>query len=121
MNKSWLSELLVHFNIKKYIEKGKNNGLLENIKENYLINTIIYFILNYNSNEIFINNLIDYNTPLTLLIRLLKSNIKKEQKDENKDENSIKIDLNNDELFKKENRYKDQIIYSTEYLRVKIL
>ena len=121
MNKSWLSELLLHFNIKKYIEKGKNSGLLENIKENYLINTIIYFILNYNSNEIFINNLIDYNTPLNLLIKILQSNIKKVQKNENKDKNIFIINFDNNELFKKENRYKDEIIYSTDYIRIKII
>ena len=136
MNKSWLSELLVHFDIKKYIEKGKNNGLIEDIKDNYLINTIIYFILNYNSNEVMSNNLIDYTTPLTLLIRLLKLNIKKEQKlknnnvnenekgNEKKDENKndkINVDLKNEELFIKENRYNDEIIFSTEYIRIKII
>ena len=126
VNKSWLSELLVHFDIKKYIEK-KNNGLLENIRENYLINTIIYFILNYNSNEVMSNNLIDYTTPLNLLIRLLKLNIKKEQKLKNnnendkKDDNKIDVDLKNEDLFVKENRYNDEIMFSTEYIRIKII
>ena len=118
MNKSWISELLTHFDIKKYFEKEK--GLLENMKDNYLINTIIYFVLNYSYNEIMINNSIDYSTALTLLIRLLKSKIKNYQKNTNKEENEI-IDLNNEELFKSENRYKDEIIFSIEYLRIKIL
>ena len=122
VNKSWLSELLVHFDIKKYIEKGKNNGLLENIKENYLINTIIYFVLNYNQNEVMINNLIDYATPLNLLIRLLKLKIKNEQKSQSdKQEGGIEINLKNEDLFKNENRYKDEIIFSSEYLRIKII
>ena len=122
VNKSWLSELLVHFDIKKYIEKGKNNGLLENIKENYLINTIIYFVLNYNHNEVMINNLIDYATPLNLLIRLLKLKIKNEQKSQSdKQEGGIEINLKNEDLFKNENRYKDEIIFSSEYLRIKII
>ena len=122
VNKSWLSELLVHFDIKKYIEKGKNNGLLENIKENYLINTIIYFVLNYNQNEVMINNLIDYTTPLNLLIRLLKLKIKNEQKSKGEEqEGGIEINLKNEDLFKNENRYKDEIIFSSEYLRIKII
>ena len=123
VNKSWLSELLTHFDIKKYVE-GKNNGLLENIKENYLINTIIYYILNYNSNEVMANNLIDYNTPLNLLIRLLKLNIKHKQKNENKEqegEEGLEINLKNENIFKKENRYKDEIVFSSDYLRIKII
>ncbi len=123
VNKSWLSELLTHFDIKKYVE-GKNNGLLENIKENYLINTIIYYILNYNSNEVMANNLIDYNTPLNLLIRLLKLNIKHKQKNENKGqegEEGLEINLKNENIFKKENRYKDEIVFSSDYLRIKII
>ena len=121
-SKSWLCELLVHFDIKKYIEKGKNKGLLDNIKENYLINTIIYFILNYNSSEVMINNLIDYSTPLNLLIRLLKLNIKNQYKNKNNEQGwGLEVDLKNEELFKKEFRYKDEIIFSTEYLRIKII
>ena len=116
-NKSWLCELLIHFNIKKYIEKGKNNSLLENIKENNLINVIIYFILNYKFNEVMVNNSIDYCTPLDMLIHLLKSNIKKK----NKNNNLLEVDLNNQAFFKKEFRYKDEIIYSNEYIRIKIL
>jgi hypothetical protein len=124
-NKSWLSELLVHFNIKNFLEKGKNNVLLETIKENDLINTIIYFILNYNYDEVMINNSINYCTPLDLLLKLFKYKTDKKQKAKNnpekKEDNSLEIDLNNDELFKSENRYKDEIIFSAEYLRIKII
>ena len=122
MNKSWLSELLVHFDIKKYFEKVKNNELLENIKENYLINTIIFFVLNFDYHEVMANNIIDYNTALNLLIKLLKSKIKNKNNKKNEKSEIINeiIDLNNEELFKNENRYKDEIIFSIEYLRIKI-
>ena len=120
-NRSWLSELLIHFDFKKYIEKGKNNSLLDNIKENNLINVIIYYLLNYKFNEVMENNLIDYCTPLNILIKLLKSNSTNESSQGKEDLNIIEIDLNNDELFKSENRYKDEIIFSREYLRIKII
>ena len=120
-NRSWLSELLIHFDFKKYIEKGKNNVLLDNIKENNLINVIIYYLLNYKFNEVMENNLIDYCTPLNILIKLLKSNSTNESSQGKEDVNIIEIDLNNDELFKSENRYKDEIIFSREYLRIKII
>jgi hypothetical protein len=69
-----------------------------------------------------INNLIDYATPLNLLIRLLKLKIKNEQKSQSdKQEGGIEINLKNEDLFKNENRYKDEIIFSSEYLRIKII
>ena len=120
-NKSWLSELLIHFDFKKYFEKGKNDQLLDNIKENNLINVIIYYLLNYKYNEVMINNLIDYCTPLNIFKKLLKSNSKIEPSPGKEDVNNIEVNLNNDELFKSENRYKDEIIFSSEYLRIKII
>jgi hypothetical protein len=69
------------------------------------------------------NNLIDYCTPLNLMVKLLKSNVYKKKKDKNESEgiNLLEVDLNNEAFFKKEFRFKDEIVFSNEYLRIKIL
>jgi hypothetical protein len=69
-NKSWLSELLLHFDVKRYVKKEKDNNILNKIKENNLINVIIFLIINYEPNEVMANNLIDYCTPLDLMVNL---------------------------------------------------
>jgi hypothetical protein len=122
-NKSWLSELLLHFDVKRYLKKEKDNNVLNKIKENNLINVIIFLIINYEASEVMANNLIDYCTPLDLMVNLLNSNINKKNKDknENEDLNLLEVDLNNEDFFKKEFRFKDEIVFSNEYLRIKIL
>ena len=100
-NKSWLSEILLHFpeNIILNIEKE--------IIEKSLINVIIYKIINFNINlndDIFI----DYRTPINIILQLLNEKL-------------CDIDLNNNNLFIKENRYKDEIIFSNDYLRLKLI
>lgn len=122
-NKSWLSELLLHFDIKRYLKKEKDNNVLNKIKENNLINVIIFLIINYEPSEVMANNLIDYCTPLHLMVNLLISNVKKKNKDRNEsnDINLLEVDLNNEAFFKKEFRFKDEIVFSNEYLRIKIL
>ena len=122
-NKSWLSELLLHFDVKRYLKKEKDNNILNKIKQNNLINVIIFLIINYEASEVMANNLIDYCTPLDLMVNLLNSNINKKSKDknENEDLNLLEVDLNNEDFFKKEFRFKDEIVFSNEYLRIKIL
>ena len=122
-NKSWLSELLLHFDIKRYLKKEKDNNVLDKIKEYNLVNVIIFLIINYEANEVMVNNFIDYCTPLHLMVNLLISNVNKKSKNknENEDLNLLEVDLNNEAFFKKEFRFKDEIIFSTEYLRIKIL
>jgi len=122
-NKSWLSELLLHFDVKMYLKKEKDNNILNKIKENNLVNVIIYLLVNYGPSEVMANNLIDYCTPLQLMVNLLISNVKKKNKDKNENEsiNLLEVDLNNEAFFKKEFRFKDEIVFSNEYLRIKIL
>ena len=122
-NKSWLSELLLHFDIKRYLKKEKDNNVLDKIKENNLVNVIIFLIINYEANEVMVNNFIDYCTPLHLMVNLLILNVNKKSKNKNENEgiNLLEVDLNNEAFFKKEFRFKDEIIFSTEYLRIKIL
>jgi hypothetical protein len=122
-NKSWLSELLLHFDVKRYLKKEKDNNILNKIKDNNLINVIIFLIINYEPSEVMANNLIDYCTPLNLMVKLLKSNVNKKKKDKNESEgiNLLEVDLDNEAFFKKEFRFKDEIVFSNEYLRIKIL
>ena len=101
MSKSWLCEVLSHFNIKTILKVDKV------IIEKLLINIIIYILLN-NNHEILTNTFIDYSIPIIVLKTLLKENL-------------TYIDLNNEDLFVKENRYKDEIIFSNDYLRLKLI
>jgi hypothetical protein len=98
---SWLNELLLHFSFNNIIYNQKE------IIENFLINVIISFIMNYDT-YLLDNCFIDLCTPLYLIMQLLQ-------------DNKRYIDLSNDKLFIKENRYKDEIILSNDYLRLKYL
>ena len=101
LSNSWLSEILMHFPIKSIMQIEKE------IIEKYLINVIINIIIN-NKLNLTGNYFIDFCTPLNLIMQLLR-------------EKFTAIDLNNDELFRKENRYKDNIVLSNDYLRLKLI
>ena len=106
-NKSWLNELLIHFNIKVFID---NDELLNKIKEYHLFNVIIYFILS-DDNKVETINYFDYRIPLNLMVNFIEKNIN------NKD----KINDFENKIYNTKNRYKDEIILNSDYLRVKIL
>ena len=76
------------------------------IMEENLLNVIIYLIKNYNLNSF--RNIFDYITPIHLIMKLLQEKLPS-------------IDLNEEDLFIKENRYKDETIFSNDYLRLKLI
>lgn len=100
-SKSWLSEILLHLPINSITEIEKE------IIEKYLINVIIYVIIN---DKIDLSNsyFIDLSTPINLIKQLLREKL-------------VSIDMNKKELFVKENRYKDDIVLSNDYLRLKLI
>ena len=99
-SKSWLSEILLHFPI--------NNILLlePEIKKNYLINVVFYIVMHSNFDTTKTN--FDYCTPMDLIMQLLSLRLPV-------------LDLNEEALFVKENRFKDEIAFSNDYLRLKII
>ena len=101
ISKSWLSEMLLHFPI-NIIKRAKLD-----IIQNYLINILLYIIMNY-KNYLSDDDVFDYCTPMNLIMQLLKENLPS-------------IDIYNNDLFIKENRYKDEIVFSSDYLRVKMI
>ena len=100
-SKSWLNEILIHLPINNIMEIEKE------IIEKYLINVIIYIIIN---NKIDLSNsyFIDFCTPINLIKQSLRKKL-------------VSIDINKKELFVKENRYKDEIVLSNDYLRLKLI
>ena len=108
-SKSWLNELLIHFNIKVFIN---NDELLYKIKENHLFNVIIFFILSNEDNDEAINYF-DYQMPLSLMVNFIEKNINNTSKINNIE--------NNKKIYNVKNRYKDEIILNPDYLKIKIL
>ena len=145
--KSWLCELLIHFDIKLLCDKKSANKagmtLFDIFDKNNLINILLYIILkNYDIYKEY-----TYTTPIiNIFLNLIKEskNIKAEalfnqfneiissnneyneividnnieDKKEEKLDNT-KIDLKNN--FIEENRYKDDLLYGNHYLRIKLL
>ena len=101
ISKSWLSEMLLHFPI-NIIKRTKLD-----IIQNYLINVLLYIIMNY-KNYLSDDDVFNYCTPVNLIMQLLREKL------------SV-IDINNNDLFIKENRYKDEIVFSSGYLRIKLI
>ena len=119
--KEWLCQLLIHFPV-NLIEKN-NESIYNQIIENHLFNVIIFLINNklkdienveekkeseknniQDNND---NNVIDLFEPINLMKRYIFQN--KEEK-ENEDLKKSDIDL-----------YDDKIVYSNDYIRLKIL
>ena len=100
-SESWLSEILLHLPINNIMEIEKE------IIEKYLINVIINIIIN-DKIDLSNNYFIDFSTPIYLIKQMLR-------------EKFVSIDLNKKELFVKENRYKDNIVLSNDYLRLKLI
>ena len=145
--KSWLCELLIHFDIKLLCDKKSVNKvgmtLFDIFDKNNLLNILLYIILK--NCEIYKEY--TYTTPIiNIFLNLIKEskNIKAEtlfnQFNEiisnnneyneividnhieyNKEEkpDNTKINLKNN--FIEENRYKDDLLYSNHYLRIKLL
>ena len=101
LSKSWLNEIILHFPLNNIL------GIEKIIIEKYLLNVIIYLIINYNIYE-FKNSYIDFKTPINIIMQLLLEKLPT-------------IDLNNEQFFLKENRYKDEIMFSNDYLRLKLI
>ena len=101
LSKSWLSEILMHLPLKNITQIEKE------IIEKYLVNVLLYLIIN---NELDLTNsyFIDYFTPINIMMQLLRDKL-------------TNIDLDKKELFVKENRYKDDIVLSNDYLRLKLI
>ena len=119
--KEWLCQLLIHFPI-NLIEKN-NESIYNQIIENHLFNVIIFLINNklkdnenveekkenennniQDNND---NNIIDLFEPINLMKRYIFQN--KEEK-ENEDLKKSDFDF-----------YDDKIVYSNDYIRLKIL
>ena len=146
--KSWLCELLIHFDIKLLCDKKSANKagmtLFDIIDKNNLINILLYIILK--NHEIYKEY--TYTTPIiNIFLNLIKEskNIKAEalfnQFNEiisnNNEYNKIVIDNNIEDNkeekhdstkisnlknnFIEENRYKDDLLYCNHYLRIKLL
>ena len=145
--KSWLCELLIHFDIKLLCDKKSANKagmtLFDIFDKNNLINILLYIILkNYDIYKEY-----TYTTPIiNIFLNLIKEskNIKAEALfnqfneiissnneyneividnniEDNKEEklDNTKINLKNN--FIEENRYKDDLLYGNHYLRIKLL
>ena len=145
--KSWLCELLIHFDIKLLCDKKSVNKagmtLFDIFDKNNLINILLYIILkNYDIYKEY-----TYTTPIiNIFLNLIKEskNIKAEALfnqfneiissnneyneividnniEDNKEEklDNTKINLKNN--FIEENRYKDDLLYGNHYLRIKLL
>ena len=142
--KSWLCELLIHFDIKLLCDKNliNKNGisLIDILDKNNLINIIIYLIFNnYEMNKEY-----SYYTPIVdILLNLIKES-KNQEKNEilikfneiisnnneynEINENSVEIkkeeDINNKNCLKnnfiEENKYNDELLFSNYYLRIKL-
>ena len=140
--KSWLCELLIHFDTKLLCDKNliNKNGipLIKIFDKNNLINILLY--LNYYE----INRENSYFTPIIdILLNLIKESKNLEKKETlikfneiisnnieyNKiKENSIEIknenDINEKISFKnnfiEQHRYNDELLYSNYYLRIKL-
>ena len=101
LSKSWLSEMLLHFPI--------NNILFvqNEIIQNYLINIILNITFNYKEvlND---DNIFNYCIPMNVMLQILREKL-------------ITINLDDKDLFIKENKYKDEIVFSNDYLRLKLI
>ena len=100
-SKSWLNEILLHFPIKNILQ------IEPNIVEKLLINIVLYLIINYNM-DLYKYFIIDFCTPINMIMQLLREKLPT-------------VDLDRIDLFKEENRYKDEIILSNDYLRLKLI
>ena len=100
-SKSWLSEILMHLPLKNIMQIEKD------IIEKYLVNVLIYLIIN-NKFDLANSYFIDFFTPINIMMQLLRDKL-------------TSIDLDKNELFIKENRYKDAIVLSNDYLRLKVI
>ena len=142
--KSWLCELLTHFDINLLCNnntKNKNGfSLIDILDNNNLINIIIYFVLNNYE----INKDYSYYSPvvniLLNLIKQTKNNQKeeiinkfyeiicnndeyKEMQDYNSEKENIKENIDNNIIkndFIELNRYNDELLFSNYYLRIKL-
>ena len=100
--KSWLCELLSHFNIKKLCDDNNNYSLINTVNKNNLINCFIYFIMN----NIKVNNDFSYYKPVVEIF----FNLIKQTKDFQRDEtiNKFQNIIDNNEHYKEMQDYNSE-------------